>query len=660
MDVKEKTITLLISLLEGVSSRKTFLHFGDVLEFDVLKKRMGYVYRKCMVDSELDGSVVCDAKQVPEDIYFGDLNEAFGIFMLMATLAVHSDTAKAAVNPQNYSKQDKVAVEFFTQNSGSIEIKWEEKLERIYFPIPPICAYLTEASRQRVLWGVNRESPGEKMMDFFTFTEELQAEMQHLEKMSRFQTISFISRRFEELKTAMLYLAYLINLLLLIDVKVKESTNPYDTVDTMYKNVVFGTSAIEYTVYALGALQTLLCGFIAAGVFATNGPLAVDSRWNTAIRLLGKPDELLPEPEEGSYEMLVTRGPEMAGIFDGEAGFVAVVGYYAISCKYLLEDPVVLMHLSYFLMAVAGTAVTPFILSYHLLDVVYGSEILQNVLRAVTFNGIQLLLTAFLALIILYFYACIEFLIMRNNFNSEDFPDQRACDTMLDCYMVTVREGLLNGGGMADYMSGRSLHDKEWYVARFVYDLSFFIVILIILMNIIFGIIIDTFSAMREMTESKIEDMKTTCFICSVDRYTFDKVGTPFDIHIKQEHNMWKYLYYMVYLGLKDSTEYSGLESYVAGLAEEESVGFYPVHKAMCLDADDEEEDPFQLDVVSKFENMNREISFLKKTVLDMKGEAATMQAATVDFNKNLMGQLENLGAAQSTILSELNAAKSM
>merc|ERR1712178_315435 len=121
------------------------------------------------------------------------------------------------------------------------------------------------------------------------------------------------------------------------------------------------------------------------------------------------------------------------------------------------------------------------------------------------------------------------------------------------------------------------------------------------------------------------------------------------------EHNMWKYLYYMVYLGVKDSTEYSGLESYVAALTEEENVGFYPVHKAMCLDADDEEEDPFQVDVVSKFENLNRELSFLKKTVMDMKSEAATVQTTTVDFNKNLMTQLENMSSQQGSILQELN-----
>merc|ERR1711988_2071768 len=74
MDLKEKTITLLISLLEGVSSKRTFNLFGDALEFDVLKKRMTYVYRKCMVDAEQDPETICDARKVPEDIYFGDLN----------------------------------------------------------------------------------------------------------------------------------------------------------------------------------------------------------------------------------------------------------------------------------------------------------------------------------------------------------------------------------------------------------------------------------------------------------------------------------------------------------------------------------------------------------------------------------------------------------
>merc|ERR1711871_797046 len=246
-------------------------------------------------------------------------------------------------------------------------------------------------------------------------------------------------------------------------------------------------------------------------------------------------------------------------------------------------------------------------------------------------------MTAVLMLVVLYYYAVIGFLIVRNDYFHEEIAEGvPMCDKMIDCYLITVREGLINGGGMADFLTWRPIQDVERgynkmtdpnFFFRFVFDLSFFCVILVILMNVIFGIIIDTFSALRDMTESKINDMKTTCFICSIDRYTFDRQGTPFDIHIKQEHNMWKYLYYLVYLKTKDETEYSGLESYVASLTADDNVGFYPVNKSMCLDADDEEEDPFQVEVQSKFADVSRELTFMKKGVMDMKAENGTIQA---------------------------------
>merc|ERR1712054_726444 len=129
---------------------------------------------------------------------------------------------------------------------------------------------------------------------------------------------------------------------------------------------------------------------------------------------------------------------------------------------------------------------------------------------------------------------------------------------MLNCFVLTIREGLLNGGGMTDYLlrvSGRSPANIAPFMFRFFFDLSFFVAVIIVLLNIVFGIIIDTFASLREMTASKIEDMKNVCFICNIDRYELDKNGTPFDIHIKKEHNQWQYLNYLVYLKTKDETE---------------------------------------------------------------------------------------------------------
>ena len=123
---------------------------------------------------------------------------------------------------------------------------------------------------------------------------------------------------------------------------------------------------------------------------------------------------------------------------------------------------------------------------------------------------------------------------------------------------------------------------------------------------------------------------------------------------------MWKYLFYLVYLKTKDPTEYTGLESYVASLLDEEDVSFYPVNKSMCLDADDEEEDPFQVKSMSKFDHLTKELGFLKSTVMDMKGESGTMQATNADFNKNLLSRLDSMVEQQTAIMTELNNANNI
>ena len=53
------------------------------------------------------------------------------------------------------------------------------------------------------------------------------------------------------------------------------------------------------------------------------------------------------------------------------------------------------------------------------------------------------------------------------------------------------------------------------FFIRFFYDLSFFlIVIIIIIQNLIFGVIIDTFADLRAEKNRKEEMLKNTCFIC--------------------------------------------------------------------------------------------------------------------------------------------------
>jgi len=56
-------------------------------------------------------------------------------------------------------------------------------------------------------------------------------------------------------------------------------------------------------------------------------------------------------------------------------------------------------------------------------------------------------------------------------------------------------------------------------------------------MNVLFGIIIDSFKELRDGKNKIEEDKKKMCFICGKGKEEFNKRGRGFAHHIKHEHN---------------------------------------------------------------------------------------------------------------------------
>jgi uncharacterized protein with ATP-grasp and redox domains len=86
------------------------------------------------------------------------------------------------------------------------------------------------------------------------------------------------------------------------------------------------------------------------------------------------------------------------------------------------------------------------------------------------------------------------------------------------------------------------------------------------LLNIIFGIIIDTFSSLRADKLKRSTDTLEVCFICSIDKQVFDRASDEpdgFQNHIKLDHNMWNDLYYIFLLREQDRDDDDGLEQFV-------------------------------------------------------------------------------------------------
>jgi len=47
--------------------------------------------------------------------------------------------------------------------------------------------------------------------------------------------------------------------------------------------------------------------------------------------------------------------------------------------------------------------------------------------------------------------------------------------------------------------------------------------------------------------------------VCGLERDVFDRNSVVgYDTHIKHEHNMWHYIYFIIYLRRKLRTEYTG------------------------------------------------------------------------------------------------------
>jgi hypothetical protein len=50
------------------------------------------------------------------------------------------------------------------------------------------------------------------------------------------------------------------------------------------------------------------------------------------------------------------------------------------------------------------------------------------------------------------------------------------------------------------------------------------------------------------------DDVYNTCFICNIDREDFESMNISFEDHIRHDHNLWKYLWFNIYLFEKDTT----------------------------------------------------------------------------------------------------------
>ena len=82
----------------------------------------------------------------------------------------------------------------------------------------------------------------------------------------------------------------------------------------------------------------------------------------------------------------------------------------------------------------------------------------------------------------------------ENDIHEEEY----LCDTPAHCFISLMYFGLREGSGLAAHGDIESYHQSSDFFPRFAFDFSFFMIVTLIMINIINGIIIDTFAELRD------------------------------------------------------------------------------------------------------------------------------------------------------------------
>jgi len=269
--------------------------------------------------------------------------------------------------------------------------------------------------------------------------------------------------------------------------------------------------------------------------------------------------------------------------------------------------------------------------AFQLFDVVVRSDTVSRIAAAVSRNVRQFLWTLVLLFTIVWIYSLIGFYFLQDAFVSTNDNITQLCPDSFSCFLVNFNYGLRAGGGIADNIQRASYDaDARWYYfGRTIYDLSFFILCIILLLNLIFGMIIDSFGELRDEKNKNDDDRKNTCFVCGMDRSELER-HVSFDDHSIIEHNKWNYLAYLIYLKEKMNyapTELSDLESYVWERYEKKDYEWVPIGRSLTLERifeQEEKQKKSEIEIIKeemskKLEGLSDENKYIGDDIKQMK-----------------------------------------
>jgi hypothetical protein len=378
------------------------------------------------------------------------------------------------------------------------------------------------------------------------------------------------------------------------------------------------------------------------------------------------PDIPAGEERSPTKEITVVMWIEWVSDLDLVVILSKIAFWYSVTAEVLLHKD----NLQFVMYAIfAGLAVNgqPFFYCLLMLLAIKVNVPMQQVLRALDGQTRYLLAsTMVLLVIVVYIFSAFAFFYLNGDLYAQDSGSE--CDTLLGCLVTLFHEELLSGGSMGgkyaesweenggdtDGLLFLGWEDGAFggqFLTVMAFEVMFYLIVLVVMLNVVFGIIIDRFAALRDEKRDQATAKTATCFVCGIEKSTFDNEGLKynneldaFSHHTDNEHNMWSYFKCQLYIHTKEKTELTGAESFLLDCLEKENTEWVPINKALRLHE-------------NKWEDAESKMASHTEKVADKLETLQDKVDATIKDNAEMKQQMETLTAmvgAQTAMIRAL------
>ncbi|CAD8053653.1 unnamed protein product [Paramecium sonneborni] len=391
-ELQNKILQAVLSVLEG-NEEKIYKDLSNKLEAQFLINFLQNNLESLNIQNSTDLEQIL---QLQDKVFDSDMQKILNVCIIQQQMTQHSDN-KWLVQFQEKMEQFPELPKIFEKLQNlihKIEIIYQGKKMKVFFPFHPYFNLLSEQTKQELLFTVNRETQRDKLVGMLSQSEILFYELEHNYKLNHYR-IPITQQNLDLLQNLASTFAVLINLAMIFfyTVVVKENTF------FLYSNQI---NQLIINLLSLGQLFSQIALFIMVSLQRV--PIAIEKNHK-------KKDSLL------SYIVFFKEDTCLILLF------LVIISFYGVFCN------------SNFYVI-------------HLVEIFSRNSLLKNVFQAISYNAKQLFVVGLLGILFVFAFSVISFNVYFDDIYQGEQTE--TCNSLITCMITLITSGVI-GNSMINW-----------------------------------------------------------------------------------------------------------------------------------------------------------------------------------------------------------------